>query len=770
MLRLMRNWCVCLAFAAIFAGAAGAASVTFLQADTATLGNWKGVYGQDGNVIAQHSVLAPPYSSFNTAGAINLYLKDLWSTDPRALLKQTYSYSATERIESFFHTPSSMDFLIGAADAAPHRIALYFCDYERSGRSVTVQTIDSAAGTILDSRQLTNYTAGVYLVYTYSGPVTFRIVNNNPGQYTPTGSVNAFFWGGDAGAPAPQTPPADTTAPAVSVTKPSAGQQVADRWFVAADASDNVGVVGVQMMLDGKPLLPEWTSAPYTQQWDTTFTPNGTHTLTAIARDAAGNKTTSAPVQVVVNNATAPSVPAGSVTYVGTDSVTLGNWKGVYGQDGSFIAPNSSVPPGYGSFSAGSNTAAVVDQNATDTRALQTSTGRIESYWTTGTTMDFQVGAADGHTHRIALYFCDYENLGRLATLKIYDAASNNLLESRSLPLYGNPLYLVYTYTGNVIFRVVNQSPSAQPGAVVSGFFWGGDGLPTAGSGADTTAPAVSFNSPAGGSTLSGNVTLTASATDNVGVASVQFKVDGTNIGQPVTAAPYTISWDSRTVANGSHMLYAIARDAAANTASSAVSVTVDNVAAPPPAANGLTFLGTDTTTKGNWKGVYGQDGNFIAEHSYNAPPYSVFNAIDTNRLLIDIWTNDNRAPLKQYYSYTAAERVMSQWYSRYSMDFQVSAVDGNPHRVAIYFADWQPMSSPAAFPQKRSITVQAIRTDTGAVLDTRALTAYTGGVYLVYQYTGKVTFRVQNNYAPLDTNPNANVSAFFWGGSGMTQ
>src|SRR4051794_32770030 len=82
---------------------ASGASATYLQTDTTTLGNWRGVYGQDGNVIAQHSILVPGYASFDTGGAINLYLSNLWSTDARALLKQTYSYSNTERIESFFH-------------------------------------------------------------------------------------------------------------------------------------------------------------------------------------------------------------------------------------------------------------------------------------------------------------------------------------------------------------------------------------------------------------------------------------------------------------------------------------------------------------------------------------------------------------------------------------------------------------------------------------------------------------------------------------------
>lgn len=559
-----------------FAPLTVAASATYLATDTTTLGNWKGVYGQDGNVIAQHSVMVPGYASFNTAGAINLYLGNLWSTDPRALLKQTYSYSPTERIESWFHTPTSMDFQIGANDSAAHRIALYFADYDRAGRSITVQALDTAAGTVFDTRQLTNYASGVYLIYSYSGPVTFRVTNNNSAPYSPTGSVNAFFWGGDAGdPPAQSTTPSDTTPPVVSVTKPAAGQQVADRWFVAADASDNVGVVGVQMMLDGKPLLPEWTTPPWTQQWDTTFTPNGTHVLTAVARDAAGNRTTSAAVQVVVNNVVASSAVPATVTFLGTDTVTLGNWKNIYGQDGNAIAQTPYSIPAYASFDAGTNTSSAVDINATDPRGLQTSTGRIESYWNTGTVMDFRVGATDGSQHRIALYFGDYENLGRLASVRVYDAATNNLLDSRALPLYENPLYLVYTYTGNVIFRIVNQSPSPQPGVTVSAFFWGGAGLPSAGSGPDIVPPSISFTAPAGGSTVSGRVALTADAADNVGIASVQFKIDGTDIGQPVTTAPYTISWDTTGVAKGPHMVYAVATDASGNRTSTAVAITV---------------------------------------------------------------------------------------------------------------------------------------------------------------------------------------------------
>ena len=61
-----------------------------------------------------------------------------------------------------------------------------------------------------------------------------------------------------------------------------------------ANASDNVGVAGVQFQLDGGNLGAEDTSAPFGVVWNTRRTPNGSHTLTAVARDAAGNTTTSA--------------------------------------------------------------------------------------------------------------------------------------------------------------------------------------------------------------------------------------------------------------------------------------------------------------------------------------------------------------------------------------------------------------------------------------------------------------------------------------------
>ena len=97
----------------------------------------------------------------------------------------------------------------------------------------------------------------------------------------------------------------------------------------------------------------------------------------------------------------------------------------------------------------------------------------------------------------------------------------------------------------------------------------------------DTTAPTVAITAPSG--TVSGVVTLSANASDNVGVAGVQFLVDNNPVAAEDTASPYGVSWNTATVANGAHTLTAVARDAAGNTATSApVTITVANAAATP--------------------------------------------------------------------------------------------------------------------------------------------------------------------------------------------
>jgi hypothetical protein len=86
----------------------------------------------------------------------------------------------------------------------------------------------------------------------------------------------------------------DTIAPTVTFTSPANGAVVTGTVVLAVNATDNVGVVGVQFFVDGVAQGAEDKAAPFTRNWNTgTKAANlGPHTLTAVARDAAGNTTT----------------------------------------------------------------------------------------------------------------------------------------------------------------------------------------------------------------------------------------------------------------------------------------------------------------------------------------------------------------------------------------------------------------------------------------------------------------------------------------------
>ena len=74
------------------------------------------------------------------------------------------------------------------------------------------------------------------------------------------------------------TPTPDSIPPTVALTAPAAGATVSGSVNVTANASDNVGVVGVQFLLDGANLGVEDTTAPYSVAWNTVTASNGTHT------------------------------------------------------------------------------------------------------------------------------------------------------------------------------------------------------------------------------------------------------------------------------------------------------------------------------------------------------------------------------------------------------------------------------------------------------------------------------------------------------------
>jgi hypothetical protein len=118
----------------------------------------------------------------------------------------------------------------------------------------------------------------------------------------------------------------------------------------------------------------------------------------------------------------------------------------------------------------------------------------------------------------------------------------------------------------------------------------------------DGTSPTGAITAPASGATVSGTTPVTASASDNVSVLNVQFKLDGGDLGLPVTAAPYTVNWDTSNTANGAHVLAAVIKDEVGNTTTASINITVSNAggsqATPSPDLVDVGPGSVDATTR----------------------------------------------------------------------------------------------------------------------------------------------------------------------------
>jgi len=128
----------------------------------------------------------------------------------------------------------------------------------------------------------------------------FNHLDGWTGEHTLSAYVNARIrYKARLGLPVPDP---DTAAPAVALTAPRKNSFVLRTVKVAATASDNGGIAGVQVKLSGNDLGAEDRYAPFELSWDTTKVRNGSYTITAVARDVAGNLTTSDSRTVTVRN------------------------------------------------------------------------------------------------------------------------------------------------------------------------------------------------------------------------------------------------------------------------------------------------------------------------------------------------------------------------------------------------------------------------------------------------------------------------------------
>jgi hypothetical protein len=403
----------------------------------------------------------------------------------------------------------------------------------------------------------------------------------------------------------------DSIAPSVSVAAPAPGATLSGSATITANASDNVAVAGVSFFVDGAQVGAEDLAAPYSAAWNTTAVANGTHTITARARDGAGNVQTSSPVVVSVSN-TAPTSLVAAYSFDEGIGTTAGDSSG-RGNNGTTSGTTWAATGRFGKALSFNGTNSWV--TVADASSLDLTNGMTLEAWVNPTALSgWRQVILKETPGGLAYSLYAHDNAPHPAATISISGADRSALGSVAVPLNAWT-HLAATYDGAALRIFVNgvqaQSTavtglmvtSTGPLRIGGNAAWGEyfTGLidevrmhnraltaaeiqaemmaPVGGSGpSDTTAPSVSVTSPAAGS-VAGTLTLTANATDAVGVASVEFRVDGASLGAPDTSAPYQAYWNTGALANGSsHTVTAVARDAAGNMATaSPVTVTIAN-------------------------------------------------------------------------------------------------------------------------------------------------------------------------------------------------
>ncbi len=411
-------------------------------------------------------------------------------------------------------------------------------------------------------------------------------------------------------------PPTDTTPPTATITSPISGATLTGTPVITVSVSDNVGVAGVQWKVDGLNIGAEVTSAPYSANFNTTTVSNGSHVLTAVARDAAGNTGTSAAVSITVNNQTA-TLPVISSFTASPSSITAGSSSTLSWS--STGATSLSINQGVGTVTGTSRTVSptvTTTYTLTATNSAGTTVASTTVTVTAAPVNQRPTGSLDGVNANTATIFGwanDPDDLSVPVTVHIY--IDQNAGTTGATP---------YVYVANENRSDVGNHaynflipPQYRDGSAHQVWVWAldltnptsnntqlaGSPKPFTITVQDTTPPTVVINSPVAGATLSGTITITTTTSDNVGVVGVQFKVDSANIGSEVTTAPFSANFNTTTVTNGSHTLSAIARDASGNTVTSTlVSVSVNNqtqttVATPTITPSGGSFTTAQSVT-----------------------------------------------------------------------------------------------------------------------------------------------------------------------------
>ena len=159
----------------------------FLSRDTATQGNWAGVYGQAGTLIIGVSDGGQqlPDGVQVTPTNATPYTWAPSTDDSRALQQDA---TGADRIATCWYAPDTFSVAITIPSGQSYRMAVYLLDWDHLQRAEDLRLLNTATGKTLNTQTLTSFANGVYLVWRVRGQITLRVTNHS-------GPINAVISG-----------------------------------------------------------------------------------------------------------------------------------------------------------------------------------------------------------------------------------------------------------------------------------------------------------------------------------------------------------------------------------------------------------------------------------------------------------------------------------------------------------------------------------------------------------------------------------------------